>query len=163
MTKLNPAEQKFWSDYLAASVTPGEAAARIDALAKANVRAGIPGDLSIADELLNLYLQGKKTAGSSLVRDFEVAGDPLPRVGDHWILLDSRGAPRCIAKVVRVEFHRFDEITLEIARAEGEGDLSLEYWRSAHQTFFAPYLPTLGISDLESAEIVTEFFEVVHR
>jgi uncharacterized protein YhfF len=31
---------------------------------------------------------------------------------------------------------RFDEMSPELAALEGEGDLSLAYWRSAHQAFF---------------------------
>lgn len=30
---------------------------------------------------------------------------------------------------------RFSDVTAELARKEGEGDLSLEYWRNEHRRF----------------------------
>jgi 5-formyltetrahydrofolate cyclo-ligase len=95
------------------------------------ITAAMPGNEAIADELVELYLAGKKTAGSGLVKDYETAGDPLPKVGDQWTILDSRRRPRATAKTVRVEIHRFRDVPVEIAIAEGEGDLSLDYWREA--------------------------------
>ncbi len=112
---------------------------------------------------MKLYLDGKKTAGSGLVKDYEMAGDDLPKVDNHWIILDANEKPRCIVKTTRVEFHRFDQVPLEVALAEGEGDLSLEYWKKSHREFFTPYLEGLGLSDLESAQIVTEFYDLVFR
>ena len=120
------------------------------------------GDAGLADELLHLYLSGRKHAGSGLVRDYEVAGEPLPEVGDYWIVLDSRNRPTCLLRTVRVETHRFDQVTDAVALAEGEGDGSLGYWQNAHRQFFAPHLERLGIKDLESAQVVTEYFQLVH-
>lgn len=78
----------------------------------------MPGDARNADELLQLYLSGRKTAGSGLVRDYEVAGDPFPAIGEYWILLDRWGAPRCIVKTTRVELRPFAEVGAEVAAAE---------------------------------------------
>lgn len=152
----NEAALAFWNRYLAAS-------GLAEALRHARVSASMPGDARNADELLRLYLDGKKSAGSGLVRDYELAGDPLPSPGAFWILLDSKGTPRLIVKCVRVEIHAFDEVPAAIAVAEGEGDLSLAYWREAHAKFFAPYLAKLGIGDLARERVVTEFFEEVFR
>ena len=120
----------------------------------------MPGNKQIADGLVALYLTGKKSAGSGLVKDYDVAGDPLPRVGDYWIVLDSSEQPRCIVKTIKVEIHTFDAVTEEIALAEGEGDLSLGYWRDAHRRFFTPLLTSFDITDLSKALVVTEFFEI---
>ena len=123
--------------------------------------AGIAGNTAIADKLLGLYLSGKKSAGSGLLKDFELAGDPLPKVGNYWIILDSKEEPRCIVKTVRVELHQFDQVPIEVAQAEGEGDLSLEYWRKVHIEFFTPYLEAWDITDLDKETVVTEFYELV--
>lgn len=72
-------------------------------------------------------------------------------------------APGCILKTVRVEVCQFDKVREHVAVAEGEGDLSLKYWRDAHREFFAPYLEHLGITDLDKENIVTEFFELVFK
>lgn len=123
----------------------------------------MPGNKQIADSLVSLYLSGKKSAGSGLVKDYEIEGDPLPQIGNFWIILNSNEEPVCIVKTVRIEIQKFENVSPEIAKAEGEGDLSLAYWREAHRAFFVPLLPRLGIEDLNSALVVTEFFEIVYR
>ena len=71
--------------------------------------------------------------------------------------------PRCIVKTIRVELHIFADVTEEIAIAEGEGDLSLSYWREAHTSFFKQYLNEWSISDLNKELVVTEFYELVFK
>ncbi|MGK0368071.1 MAG: hypothetical protein ACI9QD_001211 [Thermoproteota archaeon] len=120
------------------------------------------GGQDLADDLSELILSGVKTAGSGLVRDYQMAGDELPLVGNHIIVLNAKSEPRCIIKITNVEINLYKNIDERIAKAEGEGDLSLEYWRKAHKEFFSPFLEQLDIEELESAEIVTEFFKVIH-
>jgi 5-formyltetrahydrofolate cyclo-ligase len=110
-----------------------------------------------------LYLSGKKTAGSSILEDFQFCGDPLPNSGDHWIVLDSKKIPKCILKVVKVVQNKFLDVPLEIAIAEGEGDLSLKFWRETHIDFFNPYIEHWGLNNVEDSTIVTEFYEVVYK
>jgi len=144
----------FWKTYLAAhpEVSPS-----------APVEAAFAGRREGTDALISLYLHGRKTAGSSLLRDFVSNGDPLPQPGDHWIALDSRDRPKIILKTVSTEVHRFKDVPERIAVAEGEGDLSLEYWKRVHAGFYAPHLAEWGIADIHDAEVVTEHFEIVHR
>lgn len=152
--KLNNVELDYWNSYLST----------LDEKPKVpNVEASIAGNDEIADQLLDLYLTGKKTAGSGLVKDYELSGDELPKVGNHWILLDSKKSPRCIVKTVRVEFYQFDQVPREVAIAEGEGDLSLEYWRNAHINFFRTFLKDWGVTDLDKETLVTEFYELVFK
>jgi 5-formyltetrahydrofolate cyclo-ligase len=154
MTDLSPECQRFWNTYLLTLEHPP---------AHPKIQTSIPGNIQLADELLGLYLSGKKRAGSGLVRDYEMAGEPLPAVGDYWIVLDSRQKPQCLLQTIRVEIHRFDQVPESVAAAEGEGDGSLRYWRDAHAKFFAPYLDPLGIINLNSTEVVTEYFTLVFR
>lgn len=126
------------------------------------VVAGPAGDLSITDRLIDLYLAGTKYVGSGLVAEYECEGDPLPQVGDHWIALGAEGEPRCILRTTRVETHVFRDVSAAIALAEGEGDLSVDHWRRGHAEFNAPYLAEWGITDIEDAIVVTEFFELVY-
>lgn len=151
---LNKIELEYWNSYLS---TLDEKPTQ------PMVEASIAGNEEIADQLLDLYLMGKKTAGSGLVKDYELSGDDLPKVGNYWIILDSQKVPRCIVKTVRVEIHQFDQVPKEVAIAEGEGDLSLEYWQKAHIEFFTPFLENWKIDDLNKEQVVTEFFEVVYK
>jgi uncharacterized protein YhfF len=153
---LNDEEQSFFDHYF--SKLGDSQKAEIS-----RVTSSIAGDDNSANELLGLYLCGKKSAGSSLLQDFIKAGDRLPEPGHHWIVLDRDRKPKCILKTVRVEIHKFKDIPERIAQAEGEGDLSLAYWRKAHEAFFKPHLERLKIQNIEDADVVTEFFECVHK
>ncbi len=127
------------------------------------VSASFAGNKEITDELLGLYLKGKKTAGSSIVEDFLSAGDPLPKVGNFWIFLNSQNIPSCILKTIEIKIHKFNEVSIEIAIAEGEGDLTLEYWRKVHSELRTPFLENWGLACIEEATVITEFFKVVYK
>ena len=153
--QLTPSQHAFWQEYLD-RLAPDEHPTGA-------VIADCPGSPDIADDLIDLYLAGRKTAGSGLLAAYKAEGDPLPQVGDHWLALDARERPRCILRTRRLETHRFDEAPERIAVAEGEGDRSLDHWRRAHAEHFRPHLTAWGIDDLDAAVVVTEFFDLVHR
>ena len=87
------------------------------------------GSAEEADELLQLVLDGTKTATASALWDYEAEGEALPEVGSLSILLDGRGHPRALISTTEVEVVPFDEVDEEHARLEGEGDLSVASWR----------------------------------
>lgn len=74
--RLNAEQKAFWQSYL--HTLPAA-----DCPSEGLVRADMPGNEALADELLSLYLSGKKTAGSSLVRSFDAGPDPWPAIGEH--------------------------------------------------------------------------------
>jgi uncharacterized protein YhfF len=98
----------------------------------------------MADELLTLVLAGKKTATCSALREHEAEGQPIPQVGERWVVLDGRGRPACVAETSEVAIKRFDEVDAAFAWDEGEGDRSLATWRSAHERFFRRQGPFSG-------------------
>ncbi len=155
MKKLKPKELAFWNSYVA-TLKPSEIPQDLF------VEASYAGHRNITDTLLNLYLAGKKSAGSSVLEDFLTVGDPVPRVGNFWILLDSHDEPRLILRTERIETHKFKDVPLSVALAEGEGDLSLEYWREGHARFYTPFLKAWGIRHIDEATIVTEFYKIVY-
>ena len=86
---------------------------------------------ALADELLALVMKGVKTATCS-TEDEPNTSTPSER----WIVLDGRGEPRCVIETTEVTYRRFGEVDAAFAFEEGEGDRSLDYWRSAHRTYF---------------------------
>jgi len=92
-----------------------------------------------ADELLGLVLAGMKTATAGALWDYEAAGEPVPADGDLSIVLDGDGRPRALLRTTDVRVVPFEEVDAEHARLEGEGDLSLDFWRRAHESFFTEY------------------------
>ena len=68
----------------------------------------------------------------------------------------------CVASLF-YKIHKFNEVPVEIAVAEGEGDLTLEYWRKVHGELYVPYLKTWSLKNISEATVITEFFEIVYR
>lgn len=85
------------------------------------------------DQLLDLVLQGKKTATSWAAKWGREDGG---QVGERSVVLDSKGNKRVLIETVEVIKKPFQQVDESFARAEGEGDLSLDYWRTEHERFF---------------------------
>ncbi|MBT2289754.1 ASCH domain-containing protein [Paenibacillus albidus] len=117
----------------------------------------------MADELLELVLQGIKTGTASNYQLYEAEGAALPQAGGHSIILDSKGEPQVIVATTRVEVVPFDEISAEFAYSEGEGDRSLEYWRREHERFFTREARELLNQPFDpQMKVVCENFKVVY-
>lgn len=86
----------------------------------------------LADKLVDLVLRGSKRATCWA----ESQGLLSAEIGKLMVVLDGNGAPRAIVKTIELTKRRFDEIDDAFAFDEGEGDLSLEFWRSAHTRYF---------------------------
>ncbi|MGJ8528511.1 ASCH domain-containing protein [Maritalea sp.] len=110
----------------------------------------------LRDALVELIVSGKKTATCGSFAIYEEEGEPLPKVGERFIVPDWAGNPKCIIETISVEVKRFDEVDQDFARAEGEGDLSFAFWRDAHIEFFTRnggYSPDM--------KLVCERFELI--
>lgn len=99
----------------------------------------------MADELADLILKGIKTA-SCLSYDECLYYDeaPLSKIGSYTIVLNSKDEPVGIIKYTDMTIMPMNEVTEEIARAEGEGDLSYDYWYKVHKKFFRELMPQIG-------------------
>jgi uncharacterized protein YhfF len=115
----------------------------------------------LADELLDLVLEGTKTATSSLAWEYEDAGEPVPQAGELSILLDGAGQPRALIRTTSVETVPFDEVDDDVAAAEGEGDRTLEHWRAEHDKYFRRNLPE-GREFAGDMPVVVERFELLY-
>ena len=60
----------------------------------------------------------------------------MPTVGEVSVILDGAGVPRCAIRTTEVEIMAFEDVGEAFARAEGEGDLSYEWWRDAHEAYY---------------------------
>jgi uncharacterized protein YhfF len=148
---------KYWSDFLATQ--PADSPYRT----KTYTAEGFGDHPQLADELGQLVLSGIKTGTCAAVWDYEFEGQPFQKVGDVWIVLDGKGVPMCITETTEVTFRRYNEVDEDFARAEGEGDLSLRYWREAHKNFFTRILPKFGKAFTEDMPLVCERFKVIYK
>ncbi|MFL6003553.1 MAG: ASCH domain-containing protein [Nocardioides sp.] len=112
------------------------------------------------DELLQLVLDGTKTATASALWDYEGESEALPEAGNLSILLDGSGRPRALINTTDVAVVPFDEVDEEHARLEGEGDRSLDHWRAAHERFFGKVSSRGFEPDMP---VVLERFEVIYQ
>ncbi|KUQ06888.1 cytoplasmic protein [Enterobacter roggenkampii] len=105
--------------------------------------------------MTQIYVQTLKTAtcGSFASYSQDVSA---PRIGSYNIILDGQNVPVCVIRLVSMRLVRFCDVNEEFARKEGEGDLSLEYWRKEHQRFFFRE----GHFS-EDMELIAEEFELV--
>ncbi|MDO5613941.1 MAG: ASCH domain-containing protein [Paracoccus sp. (in: a-proteobacteria)] len=94
---------------------------------------GDSADLSA--HLLGLIRAGVKTATCGALRDYQAAGDPVPRAGDVMIARDHAGRPALVYELTEVVVRPFCEVPEDFALAEGEGDFAA--WRAGHQAYFA--------------------------
>ncbi len=118
---------------------------------------------AMADELGALIVEGIKTATCSALWEWEAEGNPIPQKGLITIALDGRGQPLCIVEAVEVSVRKYNEVDANFARDEGEGDLSLGYWREAHRDFFSRVLPKIGKVFSEEMPLVCERFRVIYK
>lgn len=109
----------------------------------------------LASELANLIKKGIKTASCGSFASYQQE-ESAPRIGSYNIILDGQNVPVCVIPLVSLQLVRFCDINEEFARKEGEGDLSLEYWKKEHQRFF---IREGHFS--EDMELIAEEFEVV--
>ena len=115
------------------------------------------------DMLASLVLHGKKTATASVYELYELDGEELPKAGTYSVIMDSKDHAVCIIKDTAVTVVPFRDVDEEQARLEGEGDLSLDYWRDVHRQCFSEWMKEEGLTFTDDTKVVLERFEVVYR
>jgi uncharacterized protein YhfF len=129
---------------------------------------GFPGPLR--DQLVSAVLAGKKTASTGLVSDYEREGEPIPRPGERFVMIDSAERPLAILETTEVRVLRAGDVDEAFARDEGEDFESVGEWRAAHERFFHSYAdetrawlgdPAWTVTD--ETMVVAERFRLVQR
>ena len=114
-----------------------------------------------ADEGAALILNGKKTLTSSPFWDFP--DGKVPFVGALSVLLDGSQGPRGIVKTTRIEIMPFAAITEEMARAYGEGERTVEWWRRVMGGYYRTSAARHNIALTDDTLLIWEWFVVVHH
>ena len=96
---------------------------------------GTPGELRT--RLNTLVLSGVKTATAGLVQEYDDENEELEYVGERQVLVDDNDQFLAVIEVTGVEVVRFADVPWDFARAEGEGDRSIEEWREGHGAYWA--------------------------
>ena len=107
-------------------------------------------------KLVAAVLSGYKTATASLLSEYEpVTAEPLPVVGQHYLMVGYDDEPVAVVEVTEVRVVPCKDVDLQFARDEGEGFESVAAWRAAHERFWDGQVIT------EEAPIVCERFRLV--
>lgn len=119
-------------------------------------------DQENADALAELVKSGRKRATSSLYMFYEKEGEKVPQEGAYSIITNWNGEAQCVIRNTQVTQKPYNQVSAEFAYKEGEGDLSLEYWRRVHHDYFTHELEAIGETFHEDMVLVCEEFEVVY-
>jgi uncharacterized protein YhfF len=112
-----------------------------------------------ADEGAELILNGTKTLTSSPFWDYP--DGRIPFEGALSVLLDGSRRPRAIVETTKVEIMPFGSITDEMARAYGEGEQTVEWWRRVMGDFYRDSAARHGAVLTDDTPHIWEWFEVV--
>ncbi|CAM3175647.1 ASCH domain-containing protein [Stackebrandtia soli] len=93
-----------------------------------------PGPLR--DRLVAAILGGTKTTTSALLVGWELAGEPLPRAGERYAVVDSANRPVAVIELIEVRVIRMADVDIRHAVDEGEGHDTVEEWRADHERFW---------------------------
>ena len=120
--------------------------------------------------LVAAVLSEAKTSTTGLLSDLEREGEPLPRVGERFRLIDERDVVVGIVETTEVVVTTIDQVDLAFAVAEGEGFATVAEWREAHEAFWVSYaqetrawLRDPSWSPTWATRIVCERFRLVER
>ncbi|PRY95140.1 uncharacterized protein YhfF [Hasllibacter halocynthiae] len=146
--RRTPRTEAFWHAYAAASGIRGG----YDVVALGDAP-------EMADSLAELVLSGTKRATAGLLRD--LGENPVPKAGDHAVMVDGAGEPRAIWRTAEVRVGPLSSVDAAFAWDEGEGDRTRTGWLRMHEAFFRRQAEREGFAFRDDIETVFERFEVV--
>ncbi len=114
-----------------------------------------------ADLCADLVVQGHKCATATSLAELILAGQRIPRPRDYWIVTNWAGEAKAAIRTTSVDIRRFGDVDAAFAEAEGEGDLTLEWWRTAHDAYYRRVLANSPYVVNDDLEIACERFELL--
>ena len=113
------------------------------------------------DELAQLVVDGVKKATCSGHVFYEIENEPLPKVNDYSVVLNSKDEPVAIIRTNDVTIMPMNEVPEEFAISEGEGDRTYQYWYNVHKVFFTDALKEVNLEFSDAMLLVCERFELI--
>lgn len=117
----------------------------------------------MADELLALVVDGPKRATAGALADYGAEGEPLPVVGDFFVVCDGRGVPRAVIETTDIRVGPLSSVDDAFAWDEGEGERTRPDWLRTHTSFFRRSYSRRGLDFHADIDVVFERFDVVLR
>ncbi|NQX27629.1 ASCH domain-containing protein [Microbacteriaceae bacterium VKM Ac-2854] len=117
--------------------------------------------VEFADLSIGAVLRGLKTGTASLVVEYAEEGEPLPRIGGHWISCDGTGTPRAVLRTVSLDLGPIESLTDAFAWDEGENDRTRAGWLAGHRRYWQRTRAAAGSAWHEELEVIFERVRVV--
>jgi uncharacterized protein YhfF len=155
MNQLSTIET-FWKSYLS---TLSEADQQNAPIFVVDQFANTP---EAATKVGKLVRDGIKTTTSSLAWGLEHIGEPLPKVGDIYLIVDGNGEPLCIIELTEVEIKPFNAVDEQFAFEYGEGDRTLAFWLSDNWDFHSSWCIEIGREPSATMPIVFQRFRLLY-
>jgi uncharacterized protein YhfF len=115
----------------------------------------------MALELAALVMSGRKTATASSAEMNRRRPENEPHPDGYSVVTDFDGKPLCVLRTTEIRHLPFTEVDPQFAADEGEGDLSLEYWRRVHWDYFTREAAHHGFTFNEDSMVCCERFKVL--
>ena len=115
-----------------------------------------------ADECAELVVKGIKQATATSLWWFEKNNEPLPKIGEQYIITDWAGNAKAIIETTKLEQVPYNKITAKFAKIEGEGDKSLKYWKKVHKAYFTREMTPFNEEFDENMIIICEHFKTIY-
>jgi uncharacterized protein YhfF len=116
----------------------------------------------LVDELLGYVLEGIKRTSTSLVKETELEGWPIDKVGDNNIILDGQDNPAVVIKNVSVRRVKYRDVDADHAFWEGEGNMTLETYFMEHDKYYKRRGEALGFEFNKDMLVDLVRFELVY-
>lgn len=113
-------------------------------------------------ELTALLLSGKKQATCSAMDSFILDNEPLPKVGDNYVVTDWNEIPLAVIQTTKVDILPYKNVTWELAKLEGE-DEDFASWKENHDAFFEEDSDIMGYEFTPEMPVVFEQFKLLYK
>lgn len=115
----------------------------------------------MAAKLAHLVVKGQKRGTAGWAKTQKKTNSFIPQIGGTSLVTDGYGIPLCFIKTISINLIKFKDVTDQMARIEGEGDLTLADWKKGHKHFWETY-DSIEINETftEDELIFFETFEV---
>ena len=108
-----------------------------------------------------MVVKSIKQATSASLWWYDTNNEPLPKLGDLYIITDWEGIAKAIIEVTQIDHVPFNKVSAEYAQIEGEGDKSLGYWKKTHWNYYESEMKPYNLGPSQDMIIVCEQFKTV--
>ncbi len=115
-----------------------------------------------ADECAYLVQKSIKQATSTSDWWYKKYKMQYPKIGDQYIITNWDGEAKAIIETTKVSFVKYCDISEEYAVIEGEGDKTLDYWKSVHWAYYIREMKPFKETPHEEMIIVCEEFKTIY-